>query len=723
MRRFKLVILTILISILISIPIVTAADDEKVKSPNDSMIPSISELYNNKDNKYFSSYKNNYYLDLKETGMFKSWDGKIFNTLANLIFGLQVTLAQLVIAIVYYSFEISFFDIFNEPLSIILKNLQEGIFNELFSVCVATIGIFYIVKMVKNQRTKVITAVFQTILVIVLALTFLRVPGDILKGVDNVSKDIGQLALEGTYKATNDGKDSKSATEALSTNLWVMFVHRPWQIFEFFDTQVAEKHEDKLLTLSPESEERQKVVNDIAKDKKHLQPSAGIGRLGASLLYFVIFIVIAIGILLLCAMMVGYQFLMILIAMFAPLVFLLALIPRFGIGTVKSWFGKILSFGSMKAIMSLVTAIVFSFMLATFKLIDKYGLLIVALIQVVCLMIIWIKRNELLDGYFRFVAAARHPTPSNINRALNRDDGLENGFRRSYSRGASDSNKKNSNSGGNKNSGANSLGKKTNKNNPNGSNNSNQTKSKGNNGSKDKSKENNVDYSKEFNSANNNLNSLLRIAEEILEKKYEESKLEAEEKAELLGKHPEYTNWTKQVMEREKMNLNKFEEREKMAVVNQLKQIQDNGGNLEDINLIDEDKQKAQIRPKKVESVPVKFNLEEVPETINDTEASKKFVEEFNTHFDKNYNDKFMKNLINQFGQDNVKGVLDDMYRIDKKESIKNPPAYLIESLRNNNRNTNEYKSDIARTEKNGIELDLRKIEVDKFDGAKKEKE
>lgn len=658
-------------------------------NPTDELLPKIENLYNYQENKYFKEYKNNYYLDLKDTGVFKGLGGRISNMIANLVFGLQMILTQILIIVVYYSFELSIFDLFKEPINLIIGNLKNSIFDEFVLICIGFLGIYYIVKVVKNQRTKIWVAVLQTIAVLVIGLSFFRAPAAMLEGVDQISKSIGQAALEGTYKATM--KDNpESATEAISTNLWVMFVHKPWQIFEFGNTQYAEKNEDKILTLVPESDARQKIIDEMAKDDIHFQSSVGLPRLGLSLVYIIIFALLAAMIFLLCFLMIGYQVLMMILALMGPLILLIAVIPGFGFNTIKSWASKVIAYGSMKAVLSLTIAIVFSFMLSAYQLSDKYGLLIVALIQVAIIGIVWVKRDELIDGFFKFVSAAKQPTPQNINRSIRRDTNIENGVRnwsRRHGKDYADETQEDQNGQGSQAKGKVRYDKEY-------SNYKNEA-----NRNMDQ-----FDYDN-INNINNNLTDLRRIAEEILEEKYNKSKTMAEDKAELTNQDPEYSNWTKTVMSREKMNLPKFEEREKQAVVNQIKEVQAMGGNIEDI--IQEDGQEKTYirRPENLTPEPVKMNITERGKVvISDKEASKNFVNTFNDEFDKNYNESFMNSLVTNYGQESVGEVVDNMVRINKQSEIKNPTGYLLKSLNTNREQINKpEKLDLKVEESNSI--------------------
>ncbi|MGN9163422.1 CD3337/EF1877 family mobilome membrane protein [Clostridium sulfidigenes] len=689
MKNFKFFLLIGLIISMLIIPknVVYASESA---NPSAEMIPKLEDLYNYKDNKYFTDYKGNYYLDLKDV-VIKGQVGKFLNGGANVLFELEVLLTQVLAAVIYYTFELSIFDLFSGPIDTIVKNLKIGIFDEFALVCISFIGIYYIFKMIKNQKTQVLMTMAKMICILVLALVFFRQPTAMLKGVDSLSKGIGQAALEGTYKATMDGKSSSSATESITTNLWLMFVHKPWQVLEFGSTSMAEEYEDEILRLSPDSDERQDIINEIAEDDVHFQPNLGLKRLGIMILYFAIFIVLAAVIIAFCFLIIGYQFLMLIYAIAGPLALLLALIPSFGFNTVKSWGGKIIGYGSMKAVLSLIIAVLFSFLISTYELTDKYGILMVSLIQIALLGIVWYKRESLLDGFLKFASATKEiPSAQSLNRAFRQDMSIENGIR-DWNRRRQQLRDKNNNeyyetTTGESNKSSNSPYNKS------------QKSQKGNN--RDFNKGYHEFESGRENRVDGNLNESRKIAEEILEERYRNLKHQSEDRAQALGKDPEYSNWVKTVMNREEMNLPKFDEREKQAVVNQIKWNEARGINIKDIEGVEEkeDINKYIKRPSGIEvDRPSEVEVIEQPKKLSNREASMQYVNTFNSTFDKGYNNEFMESLVTSYGQENVGTVINDMVRINEQNKIKNPAGYLMKSLNNNKQqNTGSFNNEMS---------------------------
>lgn len=667
-------------------PIIALAAENEVENntPSGELIPSISELYEMSDNKYFNTYKDNYYLDLEETGLFKGLTGKLCNVIANFFFSLEILLCQLVIVIVYYTFEISVFDIFNKPINAIIGNMQDTIFNEFMYLALGTILIYYVVKSFRSQNTQIWSAIITSIVILALALAFFRAPVTVLKSLNDVTDSISQSVLDGTYSAANEGAKSESVTESITNNLWTMFVHNPWQIYEFGSVKVASEFEDKILSMQPESDERQEYINEIAEKYNYFGSNMGYLRAPISIVFFIIFLVVAAVIVCLCGLMFGYQFMSMLYATFGPLIFLIALIPFFGLNTLRKWASKVIGFTSLKIILSLIIAVLFSFIMACFELVDEYGLLIMSLIIALIVIVVWVKRDSIIDGFFKMTTMAKEVTPQNFRRATRYDYSNRNNARNYFKSG------NNTGGGNSSNNSGNAQRNQTNQGNQNNQSN----KSNKNNGNKSKTNKYNPNYAnKEFsegiNSVNNNLVSLRHVAEEILEERFNNSKQESEVKAAAMNKEPEYSPWVKQVMNRDDMNLPKFEEREKQAVVQQIMDIRKNGGDISDLTTEENTLTTSDVLSPTsvVNDSPVKMKRVNTRKT--DREASGEFINTFNTEFGKNYKEDFMNNLVTTYGQDNVGQVINDMVRINKTSEIKNPTGYILSSLKNNMDNEN----------------------------------
>lgn len=717
-HRITVIVLIFTIFLILTVPHVAHAS-----GPEDGMMPSVTSLFNGSNNSvYLNQYRDNYYLDLKETGIFKSFNLNIFNGIANILFKLETALTYLLIVIVYYSFKISFTDILSPVLNAVVKSLQQGIFNQLVLVCISLLGVFYIAKIIRDQKSQVWSAIIQTILIITLSMWFLNNPATVLKSIDDFSQGASQVMLEGTFKATNAGDTTDSAVVSACNSIWVMFVHKPWQILEFGNVEMAEQHESKILTLAPGSDERQEIINDLGKDGKHFAPMWGLSRLAMQLLYLIPLLIMAAIIAIICLLVLIYQALMVVVAMMGPIIFLMALVPWWGFRAVKGWSSKLIGYGSMKIILSFFIAVMFSFMIAIYNLNDKYGWFVVIILQLIVVAGIYWKREELFD----WVATMRniHNGPQQINKQIRKDANVEGYMKNlrnkrlsqnAFSNGYADSidGTERDNSKSEVNSQASNMGdsRKTSK--VYSSENTSErtpgaspgtvtldTKPKDRSNIKDIEARDIVEHEwimdkpESIFKENTDLKQLLKIAEEILEQQYESSKNASEEKALKMGKEPEYSSFVKSVQNREKMNLPRFDEREKMAIANDLKTVIEAGGRPEDLYYKD-----ILDNPKSIES-PRELILrmdgqEEIVsrvefEAISISDLSDQYTSEFNNDYDKKYDTKFMENLIKKYGRENVRYMLDQMRDINRKEEIKNPAGYLTQGLKNNSMN-HEY--------------------------------
>ena len=147
------------------------------------------------------------------------------------------------------------------------------------------------------------------------------------------------------------------------------------------------------------------------------------------------------------------------------------------------------------------------------------------------------------------------------------------------------------------------------------------------------------------------------------------------------------------------MNLPKFEERDKVAVVKEIEKVVQAGGKIEDlyaINTLSSEEVSAQ-EPKQliINHNEILKNEVEIKQ-LTDQEVSMDLTKQFNAEFNKNYDVKFMENLIKKYGREQVAFILSEMKRINAEgtERINNPAGYITQSLKNNQ--INSEKSSIG---------------------------
>lgn len=691
----KLIFILCLTAIFLLMLTIATYADTTDKGPKTVMFPSISDLFKSQS-KYMSRWQN-YHLDLKETGIFKGFIMVAVNAAANGLFYLLTGITYLLIIVVYYAFKISFVTLLSPAINAITMSLKKNIYDELAGVFISMLVIFYIAKIIREQKTQVWVAIIQTIVIIALATQFMLYPAKTLKSIEDFSQGASQTILTSTFEATNSGSPD-SAVAAACDNIWVMFVHTPWEMLEFGDgdTKYVKEHEDDILSKAPSSDERQKYVNDLAKDGIHFMPDWALDRFVMIILYSIPMLVQVFIIGVLALLMLMYEALFVLIVLAAPFVFLISLIPWLGFRTLRNYFSKLIGYGSMKIILSFFIAVLFSIDTSLFTISNKqYGWYLVLLLQLIVAVGIYWKRSELLS--FISNIGAPHELPGAIDRQMRKGVDVEKYIKHisnmRYNRADNaNSNKSDANYG------------TENKNNLKENFSSTSTKTKGSSNSYDEpheyGNEKRDDHTRQDNSlfdfdldnANSNnklsMRELIKLAEEILENQYETSKLKSEEKSMRSNKDPEYSYFVKTVMNREKMNLPKFEESEKMAVARQAKRIVDAGGNPREMFTEQQQSNNEVQRPEKViisdngsnEEVSKK-EMEEVKVENSRYELDK----DFSNNFDVKQGSYDMKAIIDTYGENNVKYVIDEMKKMEvSQHNINKPINYLIESLKNN---------------------------------------
>lgn len=785
MRR-KLIILMLVILFAAVLPAGVYAD-----SPSSAALPRLEDLFDGQNNDTYLQYRENYKLDLKEPGMFSFSEqaGSMANSFANVLFYLQVECGYLLITIFYYAFELDIYGMLSGVMETFVAQMKTSLFDELSLLAIVFLGIYFVIKVVQDQKTQVWVAILQTAIIVAIAMYFFTSPTEMLQQVDKGSKAISTSVLTGTYKSVNNGASPDSAVMAACNNIWYIYVHQPWQMLEFGNIEMAKREEQNILKYSPDSEERQEYIEKLSEDEVHFTFGWGWSRIGLILLYLIPILVMFAVIVVLSLLMLAYQVLTLLFTLLGVFVFILALVPFFGMRLIQNWLSKVLGFAFIKVIVCFALGVMLAFISSIFSISDQYGWLLTVILEVMVVVTIFWKKNELVELFTMIRLAPQNP--SMINRQIRRDANVEGkindymgarltGFRDRKSLkdrennaempakhnkadkklskaiqensdgktekvkpgSAVDSEKtgtiKSRNAVNNgktekvRSAGVGNNGK-TDKVRSNGTagngktekieaggtadskkaktvNSKNDNKSRSNNKqtqnanapqSSSERKQTGVpagqDYNRVFSEMsqdqsedNNNFRQLMKKAEEILQKQYEISKLESENKAEKLNKEPEYSSFVQKVDTRETLGAPKFDQREIIATAQNIKRILASGGKPEELLRRDGkgEVQNKHDRPKDVISLVMNGQQQSLDRNeaykIIVQEASKEYSQEFNQTYGKRYDDKFFDELIKRYGQQNVRQIMNRMKEIKEKEgNIKNPAGYLTQSLKN----------------------------------------
>ncbi|MGV8149588.1 MAG: CD3337/EF1877 family mobilome membrane protein [Alkaliphilus sp.] len=641
-------------------------------------------------------YSENYSLDLEEQSTWKKVTSPMvhiragINAITEIIFLVQKMFAYLLMVIVHYAFQINMYLIFSTMIDTIIGEMRIALFDELSLIGILLLGAYYCVKIVSDQKTQIWVAIIKTVVVVALAMLFFTQSSMLLQGVDNVSNEISKSVLAGTYRATNPGAHPDTVVDAIKSDIWMMFVHRPWQILNFGDISLAEQHQETLLKLEAGSEERQDKANELAEDYDLFKPNIVFFRVVFLLVYILPMLITFVVIAALALLILGYQFLTMFFFLMGIFVFIIALVPFFGTKVIEVWASKVLAYGFIKVIVSFVLALIFAFNSTLFKLIPSHGWIFVLILQTLIIAIIVWKKDTMIGLLGNIRSSVQHRNPNrlvgsgdvNIERRLN--SFLKNKKRESdydyYEfedeyKNASRSTKKRSNA------------KESETWQPTIKEQASQNKQEVQDTQMVQSNETYHEKESLVQIADN-MKLLSKKAEELLQMKYEEEKSEEDEKATKTGREPEYSPFVRRVNTREELGSPRFTTQEITATTNKLKATLRSGGTVEEF-YSSKHKQSRDVisRPSSVDNIVIKMQLERAD---LDRKAAYKTVEkdsgeyakEFNEEYGKGYSKEFFETLMRKHGRKNLEMTMRRMKEMDKEE-IRNPAGYLTQSLKN----------------------------------------
>ena len=281
-------------------------------------------------------------------------------------------------------------------------------------------GLYFIVLLAKQNMMGIISGIVSLIAVIALAGAFFLYPMEILTTANDVSVELSSSVLDIPYESTGNGGELDTAKKA-EVVVWDTLVHRPWQIIEFGDVETAEKYEKTILEMPCDTEERTEYVQQMYEDKGLFAPTSSyqLERISMGLLLLLFDLVIFIVLVLFCILIIGYQFFAILLALLGTFIFLMALLPRYGLELLGNWAIKILSTMAVRVVLIFFLTIICVVMGYVYALTGTYGVIPVLFLMVSIVVIIVLKRKELLGLFSGF----DQPTGF-VNKMLNADGNI-----------------------------------------------------------------------------------------------------------------------------------------------------------------------------------------------------------------------------------------------------------------------------------------------------------
>ncbi|MFV0518353.1 MAG: CD3337/EF1877 family mobilome membrane protein [Aminipila sp.] len=679
----KLLITVILIMIVfVSAGSVAYASD-------DDLYKNLDETAQQSGDDYFVKYRDNYSIDTEEMSFFKDPGSVVLATFTNLVFSLQLLLSKLVISIFSFAISTNITVMLGSFLEPFINAMQGGMWNGLAIYAIAFGAFVLLLKMAQNRTSQAMSEFIGMILIITMAFIFYAYPMQMMEGIDTITSGISNEVMEGPYKATVGGtaSDAKGKASALC---WNLFVHKPWQILEFGSVETAKKYEADILKLKPDSEQRGEYVKKLAESEGIFSKfSAYQGeRLGMSLLFFLFTLVLMVVILVFTALIIGFQFLLIVYFMMGIFVFIAALLPAFGLNLIKRWGMRIISVSFTRVMVVFFLSVTLVMMDVIYGFADTYGLFVTVWILIIIIGSMWYERYRLLDLFASYQANSNQ-LPQSINKPLDTEfnsvdklisvrrtamynlESMKQDIKGEFDKTKTSKTRtsKYQDQSGRRNQGDNpNANVQANTFNCSGTTNDSTLKS-----------------AETLRSAALDMSEYFKHAEALLQKQYEYSKTKSEEEAIKKKEQPEYDDFVKRTDKLRKKGVGNFDNRDVSNVANIMRRTVEQGGSVYDVvsngKTIYRDKQRLE-RPQSLSTVSDNSKHEASRNTRQVNVP--KGIEYFKSNFGEEQGEEIYENLVEKYGKDKLK-----MYRPFYNNNGKQSYAQVVKQL-NENIDTNK---------------------------------
>ncbi|WP_206457893.1 CD3337/EF1877 family mobilome membrane protein [Anaerovorax sp. IOR16] len=564
-KRIILILTCITILILVcSSAVIFAADSDLYKNIDETAAES------NED--YFINYRDNYQLDTEKMSVYKNPGSVFCDWFSNILFAIQVLLAKVTISLFSFSLSSNIAVMLGGFLEPFIIAMRGSMWDTFAAIGIGFAAFLLLLKMMQNRTAQAFSSMVALVFVIMLAFAFYAYPIKLIEGVDTVTGGVCETVMEGPYKETVGGKggDAKGKAAGLC---WNLLVHQPWQILEFGSVRMAERHEAEILKLTPDTEQRKDAVETLAKSNQLFSKlfAYQVSRLVTAIILLMFTLLLMIILIVFSVLIIGYQFLVLVYLLLGIFVFLVALLPNFGLPLVRRWGGRIISISFVRILIVFFLSVTLVFMEVIYKFSDEYGLITSIFLILVIIASIWFERFRLLNLFSSFQSNNSVQMPQSMHKALDQDFNAVDSSRQMWRKMRNQNNDEQSETripGSTGKMGTETAG--------------------GRFGGIETPNINRIsdsirDSSENMTTAVNDMGRYFRQAEELLQKQYEISKEKTEDGADKKQDDVEYSNFVKRTDSIRKSGGNHFDQRDVSAVAHILRSTEMQGGDIKNV--------------------------------------------------------------------------------------------------------------------------------------------
>ncbi|KWU54495.1 hypothetical protein AWW70_03430 [Bacillus mycoides] len=277
-----------------------------------------------------------------------------------------------------------------------------GIYSELIGLMLAFLACWVIwVGFVERRQSEMLGGLLKALGILVFTLGFFANSSYIIKGLNNFSEQTNKTVLDATQSIVGTKEGYSSGVDSITDLTHTLLIKQPYTLLQFGTTdmkKISDERIKKMLTTT-NTDERQKLLEHEVKDEnnKILELDATFERGTLVLLLFVIngplWVVLC-----LCSMaMLFYQLMFIIVALMSPVMLLMALVPAWT-GTAKKFLAELFRTLLMKVAIGFLLTLMFWVSSILYSATDKYGYLVVAALQILSFLGVWLYRKTIFDA-------------------------------------------------------------------------------------------------------------------------------------------------------------------------------------------------------------------------------------------------------------------------------------------------------------------------------------
>ncbi|MCU5684073.1 hypothetical protein OCF64_19865 [Bacillus wiedmannii] len=285
-----------------------------------------------------------------------------------------------------------------------------GIYSELIGLMLALLACWVIwVGFVQRRQSEMLGGLLKALGILVFTLVFFANSSYIIKGLNTFSEQVNKTVLDSTQSISGASEGYSSGVDSITDLTHTLLIKQPYTLLQFGTTdmkKIGDERIKKMLTTT-DPDERKALLKDEVEVQKNQTLSLDATFERGALVLLLGAINLPLWIVLgLCSMaMLFYQLMFIIVALMSPVMLLMALVPAWT-GTAKRFLAELFRTLLMKVAIGFLITLMFWVSSILFSATDKYGYLVVAALQVLSFLGVWLYRKTIFDAITTVPASA-----------------------------------------------------------------------------------------------------------------------------------------------------------------------------------------------------------------------------------------------------------------------------------------------------------------------------